>query len=70
LVVAQVEFTYNNLVNRSTGKIPFHIMCGMYPMVFLDLFKLLEFEYKRSHNVDNFVEKMHDVHEQVRERLE
>ena len=29
VVLAQVEFAYNNSVNRSTGKTPFEIVIGM-----------------------------------------
>jgi hypothetical protein len=57
LVVAQVEFTYNNLVNRSIGKIPFQVVYGRSPKGVVDLVKFPEVEDRRSIDVDNFVEK-------------
>ena len=31
MVLAQVEFAYNNFVNKSIGKTPFEIVIGMHP---------------------------------------
>ena len=31
IVLAQVEFAYNNFMNRSTGKTPFEIVTRMHP---------------------------------------
>ena len=33
MVLAQVEFSYNNSVNRSIGKKPFEIVTGMHPSI-------------------------------------
>jgi hypothetical protein len=32
-IISQAKFTYNDLVNRSTGKSPFEIVYGMKPRV-------------------------------------
>jgi hypothetical protein len=37
LALAQAEFAYNNMVNRSTGKAPFKVVYGRTPRLAVDL---------------------------------
>ena len=37
MVLAQVEFAYNNFVKRSIGKTPFEIITGIHPRGISDL---------------------------------
>jgi hypothetical protein len=39
VVIAQVEFGYNNSMNGSTGKIPFQLVYGRSPKGVVDLVK-------------------------------
>ena len=47
MVLAQVEFAYNNFVNRSTGKTPFEIVTGMHPRGTSDLRDVASEEKRR-----------------------
>jgi hypothetical protein len=60
-ILAQVEFAFNDLVNRSTGKIPFHMVYGMNPM---GVSKLRDLEKKkfRSVGAKDFTTKMQELH--------
>ena len=44
LALAQVEFAYNDLVNRATEKIPFQIVYGRSPRGVVDLVALLDLD--------------------------
>jgi hypothetical protein len=70
LVIAQVEFAYNNSMNRSTSKGPFQVVYGRYPKGVVELVKFPKVEDTRSDNVDNFAKIIHDIHEQVRKKLQ
>jgi len=70
LVIAQVEFAYNNSMNRSTSKGPFMVVYGRYPKGVVELVKFPKVEDTRSDNVDNFAKIIHDIHEQVRKKLQ
>jgi hypothetical protein len=70
LVLAQVEFTYNDSVNRSTGKIPFQIVYGRSPKGVVDLVDLLDLGDKRSVDASDFADSMQELHEQVKQKLQ
>jgi hypothetical protein len=65
----QVEFAYNDLGNRSTGKSPFQIVYGMQ---LKGIFELINSEQivTRSTNAEYFAEVMKELHSQVKERLQ
>jgi hypothetical protein len=56
--LAQVEFAYNDLVNRSTGKSPFQIVYGRSPKGVVDLVDLLDLGDKRSVDANDFADIM------------
>jgi hypothetical protein len=67
-ILAQVEFAYNDSVNRSTGKIPFQIVYGMNPRGVSELRDLKQNEF-RSAGAKDFAAEMHELHNQIREQL-
>jgi hypothetical protein len=66
LVVSQVEFTYNNSINRSICRSPFQVVYGKSLKGFVDLVEFPKVKDKRSVDVDSFAESIWDIHEQVR----
>jgi hypothetical protein len=70
LALAQAEFTYNDSVNRSTGKSPFHIVYGWSPKGVVDLVALSDLEGKKSVDANDFVDSMHELQEQVKKKLQ
>jgi hypothetical protein len=70
LALAQVEFAYNDSMNRSMRKIPFHIVYGRYPKGVVDLVALSDLEGKKSVDVNDFVDSMHELQEQVKKKLQ
>ena len=69
MVLAQVEFAYNNFVNRSIGKTPFEIVAGMHPRGISDL-RDVTGEEKRSTIGEEFADFMVSLHKEVKLRLE
>ena len=67
--MAQVEFAYNNFVNRSTRKTPFEIVIGMHPRGISDL-RDVAGEEKRSIVGEEFANFMESLHKEVKLRLE
>jgi hypothetical protein len=67
-ILPQAEFTYNDSVNRSTGKSPFHIIYGMKPR---GVFELRDSEQTdtSSASAGEFTEVMKELHSRVKERL-
>lgn len=57
-------------MNRSTSKISFQVVYGRSPKGVIDLVKLPKVEDRRSIDSNNFVESMHDIHEQVKRKLQ
>jgi hypothetical protein len=69
-VLAQVEFTYNDSVNKSTGKSPFQIVYGRSPKGVVDLVDLPYLGDKRSVDASDFADSMQELHEQVKQKLQ
>ena len=67
-ILPQAKFTYNDLLNKRTGKIPFHIVCGMQPRGVSELKDLEQNEF-RSANAEDFAEGVKELHSLVKERL-
>ena len=67
-VLPQAEFAYNDSVNRSIGKSPFHIVYRMQPR---GVSELRDSEQTATSNVsaEEFVESMKELHSRVKERL-
>jgi hypothetical protein len=63
LALAQDEFTYNESLNRSTRKSPFHIFYGWLPKGVVDLVALPDLEGKKSVDTNDFVDNMHELQE-------
>ena len=70
MVLAQVEFAYNNSMNRSTGKKPFEIVSGMKPRGVFDLKDVVVGEENRSVEGEVFAEYMDFLHKEVKLKLE
>ena len=68
LVLAQVEFAYNNSMNRSTGT-PFEIVTRMQPRGISDLRDIVG-EEKRSVAGEGFADCMKSLHDEVKLMLE
>ena len=69
MVLAQAEFSYNNSMNRSTGKTPIEIVTRMHPRGISDLRDVAS-EEKRSTPGEEFVDFMEYLHKEVKLRLE
>jgi hypothetical protein len=67
-ILPQAEFAYNDLVNRSTGKIPFHILYGTQPRGVSEL-RESEKTATSSASVEEFAEAMKELHSKVKQRL-
>jgi hypothetical protein len=65
-VLPQVEFSYNDSVNRSTGQSPFQVFYGMQQRAISEL-RDSEQNATRSASVEDFVEAMKEIHSQVKE---
>ena len=63
LALSQDEFTYNDSVKRSMVKSPFQIVYGWSPKGVLYLFALVNLEGKKSADVNDFVDNMHELQE-------
>jgi hypothetical protein len=61
-VLAQVEFTYNDSLNRSIGMSPFHILHGMHPRGVSELRDLGKLE-KRSAYGEDFATAINELHQ-------
>jgi hypothetical protein len=67
-ILPQAEFAYNDLVNRSTGKSPFHIVYGTQPRGFSEL-RESEQATTSSARAEKFAEAMRELHTKVKQRL-
>ena len=69
MALAQVEFAYNSLVQRTTGKAPFAIIYTQMPRQAVDLVKLPG-GHRVSVPMKNMVENWQAMTEEVKERIE
>jgi hypothetical protein len=67
-ILPQAEFSYNNSLNRSTGKSPFQIVYGMQPRGVYELKYSGQNEF-RSAIAEEFAEEMKDLHSRIKEQL-
>jgi hypothetical protein len=65
-IMPRAEFTYNDSLNRSIGKSPFHIVYGMQPRGVSELNDSEQNEF-RSASVEDFAEGMKELHNQIKE---
>jgi hypothetical protein len=68
-ILPQAEFSYNESVNRTTGKSPFQIVYGMQLRGISEL-RDSEQISTRSASAEEFTEAMKELHSQVKERLQ
>ena len=68
MILPYEEFSYNNYVNRSTGKSSFHIIYGSSPRNVFELRQLDKGEIS-SAKAEDFVEHLKNVHEEVRKYI-
>ena len=68
-MLAYVEFTYNDSVNRSIGMSPLHIMQGRGMHRVADLVEVLS-RTQKSVDAKSFVDHMKEVHAKVKRQLE
>lgn len=69
LALPQAKFAYNNTVNRSTGKSPFHTVYGRNPNHVLDLVDISNLP-RASDDAIAYAENLKEVQEEVRKKLE
>jgi hypothetical protein len=67
-ILPQAEFAYNDSVNRSIGKSPFHILYGTQPRGVSEL-RESEQGATSSASTEEFAEAMQELHSQVKQRL-
>ena len=68
LILSQEEFAYNNYVNKSIGKSPFHIIYGRSLKNASELRQLDKGEI-RSVEVEDFAKHLKNIHEEVRKHI-
>ena len=64
LILPQEKISYNNFVNRSTGRSPFQIVYGSSPRTTPELRKMEQGE-RTSVVAEEFVEHVKNLHEEV-----
>lgn len=69
LILAQEEFAYNNLVNKSTRRMPFEIITREHPRGISKLRDIIS-EDQRISEAEEFANHMKDLHIQVKQHLE
>jgi hypothetical protein len=65
-ILPQVEFTYNDSLNRSIGKSPFQVVYGMQPRGVSELKDAKQAEFK-SASAEDFAEGMKELHNRIKE---
>ena len=68
LILPQVEFSYNNFVNRSNGRSPFQIMYGSSPRSAPKLRKMEQGE-RTSAEAEEFAKHIKCLHEEVQTHI-
>ena len=69
VVLAQVEFSYNDSINRSTSFSAFQIVYGTHPRGVLELRDVSQVA-RRSAQAKDFFVFMRELHQEVKNRLE
>jgi len=69
LILAQIEFAYNNSTNQATGKCLFEVVYGMCPLSPLDLTPSPNTQ-QYSADVEQRANEIKKLHERFRERIE
>jgi hypothetical protein len=69
LALTQDKFAYNDLMNKSMGKSPFHIVYGWMPKGVVDLVAFPDLEGKKSVDANDFLDNMHELQEHVKKKL-
>ena len=64
LILPQVDFSYNNFVNRSTSRSPFQIVYGSSPRTTLEIRKMEQGE-RTSAEAKDFVEHVKNLYKEV-----
>lgn len=64
--MSQAKFAYNDLVNKYTRKNPFQIVFGRALKEIVNLVTLLDLGDKRSVDANDFLDRMQELHEQVK----
>ena len=67
--MAQVEYAYNVSFNRSTCKSSFQIVYGMHPRGVHEL-RDLGLDEKRSADGEEFIDVIHELHKEVKQKLQ
>ena len=70
MVLAQDEFSYNDLMNKSTGKSPFHIVYGRSPKGVVDLIMFPYLGERNSDGASDFADNIQEMHEHVKQRFQ
>ena len=68
LILPQVEFSYNNSINRSIGRSSFQIVYGSSPRTTPELRKIEQGE-RKSAKVEDFANHVKNLHEEVRAHI-
>ena len=66
--MAQGEYAYNDSPNRSRGKSSFQICYGMHPRGVHELHDLGLVEKRRTDD-EEFIDAIHELHEEVKQKL-
>lgn len=67
-MLAQVEYAYNDTINRTIGKSPFEVIYGLHTRDILEL-KNLGNAVTRSGYAEDFTQSMKEIHESVKQEL-
>jgi hypothetical protein len=68
-ILPQAEFSYNDSMNRNTGRSPFQILYGIQPRGVSELRESGQVETSSSH-AEEFAEAMEELHTKVKQRLQ
>ena len=69
LILPHAKFTYNDLVNKSTGLNPFEIVTGRRPKKPVDLVPM-SIHARVSESVESFAKHIRSLHDSIHQRLE
>ena len=69
VIISQVEYSYNDSKNQTTGKSPFEVVYGMHPKGVCELRYLDDMDL-RSGQVEDFVQTMKEIQEKVKKTIQ